>query len=78
MVGVQGVERHRRAGLDPLGHDLTVGAEGDAAGAAARGRNLFLVAGEGGVGAAGLCSVCLVDGQNAVAGGVFGCSGADW
>ena len=76
---MQGVERYRRAGFDPLGHDLTVGAEGHALGAAARDRNLFLVVGEGGVGAAGLRSVRLVDGQNAVAGVVvFGCSGAGW
>ena len=66
-VGVQGVERYRRAGFDPLGHDLTVGAEGHALGAAARGRNFLLIVGEGGVGAARFHSVRLAGGQNPVA-----------
>jgi len=48
LVGVQRVERRRPAADLLPGHgNLTVGAEGHAAGAAARGRNLFLVVGEG-------------------------------
>jgi len=47
LVGVQRVERRRPAADLLPGHgNLTVGAEGHALGAAARGRNLFLVVGE--------------------------------
>jgi len=80
VVGVEGVVSRRAAALpDPLGDDLAVGAEGDAAGdgGVRAAGNLLLVVGEGRVDARRLRPVRLVDGQDTVAAGVvFGCSGA--